>query len=89
MDRCSEALFEEDLLDEYLSTLYNYMSLVFQHPLFKEARKEDTDLPFMMLYAAQRQVCSSEDESVYMVLRAVFGLMGYFNLLHVLSFILN
>lgn len=77
VDRCCAALYEENLLNDYLWSLLNTMAHLFRHPQFRRARGQEEDLPFIILYAAQRQICSGDDHSLYRVLKAAFNQIGY------------
>jgi hypothetical protein len=74
--RCCTALLSQDLLDELLATLLRLMLKFFLHPQMQRAR-EDPDVPMIFLAAAQRQVCSGDDEQVWGILQLVFGHIGF------------
>lgn len=78
--RCGIALLNEDLLDHELLNLLYVMGWMFAHPLTKnpeEVPGEDRPLIIMMLCAAQRQVCSGDEERVLDVLRFTFSHLLY------------
>ena len=77
LDRCCAALYEEDVLNDCLWALLTTMGNLFRHTRFRKARGQEDELPFIILYAAQRQICSGDDHTLYRVLQATFNQIGY------------
>lgn len=63
MARCRATLLTEDLIDEELANELSNIGWLFLNTELKKARGQDSDIAFVMLCAAQRQVCSGAEEA--------------------------
>lgn len=74
--RAATVLVDLEFMDKGLWALLEAMQWFFVHPGIKRARGMTKDLAMAILFAAQRQVCSGEDEWVYRILQLTFSHIG-------------
>ena len=72
ISRCCATLLAEDLLDDELVSQLHTIGWFFLHPEMKKIRAQNKDVAFVMLCAAQRQVCSGSEARVWNVITYTF-----------------
>ena len=77
VDKFYDLLTDDKILDQTLGMVLCTFMCFSHHPQVMAARVAQTEMPFVLVFAAQRQVCSGKEEEVVHVLRIVFRAIGY------------
>ena len=77
VDRFLKLLMDDKILDDNLGMVILALTCFSQHAEMMAARVAQAEMPFALVFAAQRQVCSGAEEHVVRILRIVFRAIGY------------
>ena len=70
-------LMDDKILDENLGSVVLLLMAFSHHPQVMAARVAETEMPFALVFAAQRQVCSGGEEYAVRIPRIIFRAIGY------------